>query len=346
MEGAAPLAPFHREFLHGPQQTFVFRQEQRQRCGNIRGGMNRLLRSSACAVCAVATAGVVWGADAETPKPALAPVVPIVKAVQPAVIDGVLDDACWKAATPVPVDVIKDKQGKRRAQPPMTVRYAWDEHYLYIGYETFDTNLVAVGTGTKEGLASNQREGCEIWKEGYKADVVEFFISLGDEHFFWEIHHNASNQFNDVWCTALATNWPISQSALFRWGIVFGAAESLQDEGPFTLAMGSHVKPKADGQPSTVNDPSDIDTGYTAEIRLPWYALGAPLARQAFWDIQDGDKTRRIPIWKMAGHEVRILAVFQDGDLQDRYHHSSPTLTSSWFHTGWADWPRYVPTEP
>jgi len=39
---------------------------------------------------------------------------------------------------------------------------------------------------------------------------------------------------------------------------------------------------------------------------------------------------------------VPILAAVQDGDLKDRYHHSSPTLKGSWFHTGAADWPRYV----
>jgi hypothetical protein len=39
---------------------------------------------------------------------------------------------------------------------------------------------------------------------------------------------------------------------------------------------------------------------------------------------------------------MMILAVFQDGDLPDRYHHSSPTKPGGWFHKGADQWPRYI----
>ena len=44
----------------------------------------------------------------------------------------------------------------------------------------------------------------------------------------------------------------------------------------------------------------------------------------------------------MAGQEIRILAVVQNGDLKQRYHHSSPTKPGDWFHKGAEHYPRYV----
>ncbi|HWE03331.1 MAG TPA: hypothetical protein VG326_13055 [Tepidisphaeraceae bacterium] len=37
--------------------------------------------------------------------------------------------------------------------------------------------------------------------------------------------------------------------------------------------------------------------------------------------------------WKMAGEQINILAVYQDADLPERYHHSSATKPpGGWFH--------------
>ena len=44
----------------------------------------------------------------------------------------------------------------------------------------------------------------------------------------------------------------------------------------------------------------------------------------------------------MAGQEMLILAVLQDGDLKDHYHHSSPTKGGGWFHKGAEHYPRYI----
>ena len=271
-----------------------------------------------------------------------APAGAIVKAEKPVVIDGVLDEPCWKQATPIRADFVNSKQGVLSDQPRMLVKYAWDEFYLYIAYETFDRNLVAVGTGQAEGPKGNEREGCEIWLPDRKVDVVEFFLSFGDERFFWEIHHNAANQFNDVWCTVPDAAWPVSQSSMATWGIIFGPGMTMQDDGPFTLAKAVRLKPKADGKPSTINDDSDTDTGYTAELRLPWLGIGAP-AKCRTWIEREvaGKKTRDPGPWKMTGQELLILAVVQDGDLAERYHHSSPTRKGDWFHTTARDWPRY-----
>ena len=265
---------------------------------------------------------------------------PMVKADTPVVIDGALDDEVWKKAAVVRGDYINNKKGVLSDEQHLNIKYAWDEHYLYIGYETFDKNLVAKGTGIKEGPENNKREGLEIWSSDPKAkiDVVEFFISFGDERFFWEIHHNAANQFNDVWCAVPDPATPIAKSSLAPYGIIFGNQEFIQDDGGYTVAMAVKMKPKADGGPSTVNNPDDVDTGYTAELRLPWGGLGAPEAAKP----KKKDETG----WKIEGQKMMILAVVQDGDLKERYHHSAPNKTGDWFHKTAALWPKYTLAKP
>ena len=292
---------------------------------------------------ALAAAIVASAAGAGAAEPA-----PIHKAPAPIAVDGVLDEPVWKQAQVVEADYVWGRVGQRSAQPQLRVRYTWDDHYLYVGYETFDKNLVALGTGEKDGPRDNLREGCAITHPTEKPDVVEFFISFGDLRFFWEVHHNAANQFNDIWCVVPDKAWPVSKSSMNRFGIQFHHREHVQDDAATgrRLATAAALKPKADGKPSTVNDPSDVDTGYTGELRLPWLGLGAPLDRETWAPVPKADSQLRPPRqrgpWRMAGQEIRILAVVQNGDLEERYHHSSPTKPGGWFHKGAEHYPRYV----
>ncbi len=280
---------------------------------------------------------------AEEPIPAT----PVAKTEQPIKIDGVLDEPAWLAAAPIRVNYVWGKTGQANDQPTMVVKYTWDDNYLYIGYETFDRNLVALGTDETQGPPKNQRTGARIADAKEKVDVVEFFVSFGDERFFWELHHNAANQFNDLWCAVVDEASPISKQTIARFGIYFGNREIVDDdtEAGITLASAARPKPKADGSPSTVNDSSDTDTGYTAELRLPWLGLGAPTERETRVNappLAAGEPERNIHgPWKMEGQEMLVLAVFQDGDLADHYHHSSPTFPGSWFHKGAAHYPHY-----
>ena len=269
------------------------------------------------------------------------------KASSPINVDGVLDDAAWKNASPIRVDYLNGQVGKLSETPHMTVRYAWDGDYLYIGYETFDSNLVGLGNDRVDGPDDNRRPGCQIYDPVRKADVVEFFISFGDRRFFWELHHNAANQFNDVWNIALDDDWPIAKSTYAPFGILFEDRETIADDaaGNRRLTMAVQLKPREDGKPSTLNNSDDKDAGYTAELRIPWLGLGPPRDRQTFVTVQVGDAKRRINgPWKMEGQELSILAVLQDGDLEQRYHHSSPTFPGGWFQKDAANWPRYLLT--
>ncbi len=248
------------------------------------------------------------------------------------VIDGRLEDACWTTAVAVAIDHGNSKDEPRAETTPATVRYAWDQNYLYIGYETFDRNLVALPSGERQGPRDNQRDGCQIWLESERVDVVEFFISLGETRCFWELHHNAANQFNDVWCLVTDPSWPIHQAAMNPYGIIFHQQEFLEDDGACTLATATTLKPKADGSPSTIGG-DDVDTGYRGELRIPWRTLGAPRDRH----VKDAPGT-----WNIDGLEVAVIAVVQDGDRAQRYYRSGPYGVSGWFHHDQAVWPRYA----
>ena len=263
----------------------------------------------------------------------------IPQAAEPIVVDGVLDEAIWQIAPPVEVDFLGSKQGQKSAEKRMIARYAWDGDYLYIGYETFDADLLAKGNDRTEGPEGNQRPGASIFDLATKVDVVEFFISFGDERFMWEIHHNALNQFNDVFCIVPHPEWPVAKGSLTKtYGIMFLDGEFLRDDPPHTVARAVKLKPKADGAASTPNQPGDADTGYTAEIRIPWRALGVPKTAET-WRQENGKK---VPgPWNLEGRKVSLLAVVQDGDLPERYHHSGPERKPGWFHKTQPDWPEY-----
>ena len=293
-----------------------------------------------CSACLLAAARAEPGTPS-VPIPPAAFAIPCT--ATPINIDGLLDEPCWQAAVPVRADYVFGHTNELDSVRHMAVRVLCDDRYLYLGYETFDTNLVAVGSGRIEA----SREGLEIAQPGVPVDVAEFFVSLGDRHFFWELHHNASNQFNDIWITTLDPAWPIAQSALYPYGIIFSPESTLTADRDATPAMAVHLKPKANGAPSTVNDGRDMDTGYTAELRLPWYSLGVPAARRLSPRVLAGkpDPTAAAR-WNVAGLEVRLLSVVQDGDRQQRYHHSSATFPGGWFHLGWDHWPLYRVTAP
>jgi len=269
------------------------------------------------------------------------------KTAVPPMIDGVLDDDCWKDATPIKGDFVLGKKGVVGATPRLKVRFAWDEHYLYIAYECKDKTLQAIGTGELQGPADHKREGLEIGVPNQTPDVVEFFISFGSESCFWELHHNALNQWNDVLCIVAPESSLDAKSTLFNGcRIRWIGAEWLNDEGPYKLRTAARLLAKRDGEASTVNDDSDEDSGYAGEMRIPWRPLGPPIERETTIEAPDpNDPTAKIQIpvsWHMAGQEIRIFAAAQDGaSKNERYHHTSPTLVNGFFHVNASEWPRY-----
>jgi len=275
----------------------------------------------------------------------------IFKTDTPVVIDGSLDEPCWRQTQAIRADYLHGREGEPADPPRMIVKYAWDDHYLYIAYETFDRDLRARGLAEPKGPPGNKRRPALNFDPNdpqARLDVVEFFISFGDKHLFWELHHNAANDRQDIWVTVPADCWPLHKSSmtLELSGIVFFPEAYVKDDGNDTVAAAVKLKCKADGRASTVNDSNDVDTGYTAEIRLPWQGIGAPNDWRVWLD--GGSPGQKVPgPWSnIAGHEIILLGVCQNGDFKDIYTHSSPRRITSWFHKQVDDWPRYVLVGP
>jgi dienelactone hydrolase len=255
----------------------------------------------------------------------------ITRAPEPITIDGKLDDAAWQGAQPILVDRRHGHAGLVAESPPMTARLAWDDHYLYLGYEVHDTDLVAIGTGKQVGPPGNRRETRAEYLPEKNLDLVEFFISLGSQSEFWEMHHAASNQLNNNWCVVPPGGELRTKPKLQITDIKFDRDRFVPDDGPFTVARAVHLLPKADGKPSTVNDSSDTDAGYCGEIRFPWSGLGLPADRRQ----KDGS-------YRLDGLELQVLCAMLNGNDGDARYWSSGELPKQMFHFSASRWPRYV----
>ena len=256
---------------------------------------------------------------------------PIYRAKTAPVIDGKLDDACWQNAVVIVANHLYAAPGQRTEPPPLVARFAWDEHYLYIAYEVNDTNLVALASGRESGPLGNRRPVPEEYLPEKGLDLAEFFLSFGSEREFWEVHHDAANNLNNL-AIELPTAEALAKIAKPSYkDVTFHRERYVGDDGALTVARAVQLKPRKDGKPSTVNDPSDRDTGYTGEIRLPWAGLGAPV-----------EKRRADGGFAMAGTRLPILAAALNGNgNQAVYHSSAPYLPRLMFHFSVALWPRY-----
>jgi dienelactone hydrolase len=254
----------------------------------------------------------------------LSAVRPVYRAAETATIDGKLDEPLWKAAEPILVDRPHGRAGVIAEQPPLVVRLAWDERYLYIGYEVRDTQLVALGTGKEVGPAGNRREAAVEYAPEKHLDLVEFFVSPGGSLTrFWEVHHAAGNQLNTHWCVVPSQQeWRKLVKPAYG-DVHFDRERYIDDDGNARVARAVALLPADGGQPSTVNRPDDLDTGYTGEIRLPWVGLGA------------GDR-KAAP-----GSELRLLAAVLNGNGGQARYWSSSELPSRMFHFSASRWPQY-----
>ena len=93
----------------------------------------------------------------------------ITRAASPPTIDGRLDDACWRDAKTVLVNRPLGRAG-RFVKPCMTVRLAWDDDYLYCGYE-----LPAVHAAADTDPRN-----------------VELFISTSSSEQFWHLRQHGA----------------------------------------------------------------------------------------------------------------------------------------------------------
>jgi hypothetical protein len=175
------------------------------------------------------------------------PIVPrgylCVRASNPVNVDGRLDEPAWRNA-PWTEDFV-DIEGSNKPAPRFRTRakMLWDDEFFYIGAELTEPHIW--GTITQRDAVIFQDPDFEV-----------FIDPDGDCREYYEFEMNA---LNTGWDLRLVKAYKDGGPALNDWDIV-------------GLKTAVHL----DG---TLNDPSDVDRGWSVEIAMPWKSL-AGFSRQ------------------------------------------------------------------
>jgi hypothetical protein len=159
-------------------------------------------------------------------------------------IDGRIDEAAWDAA-PWTSDFV-DIEGNRRALPRYRTRakMLWDDQFFYVAAYMQEPHL----------WATLRKRDSVIY---YDNDFEVFLDPDGDSHLYTEIELNA---LNTVWDLLLVKPYRDGGPAIHAWDIP-GLKTAVHLEG-------------------TLNDPSDVDSGWFVEIAIP-FAVIAETTRAA-----------------------------------------------------------------
>lgn len=152
-------------------------------------------------------------------------------------IDGDIDEVAWKN---VPwTNLFGDIEGNKKPTPryDTKVKMMWDKNYLYVAAELQEPHVWA-----------NLTERDQI--VFFDNDFEIFLNPNNTTHQYFEIEINALNNIFDLYM-----NKPYREDAgaLFSWD-----------------SQGMKHAVKIDG---TLNNPSDIDNGWTIEFAIPWRAV-------------------------------------------------------------------------
>lgn len=156
---------------------------------------------------------------------------------EPPDIDGRLDDAAWRDA-PWTADFV-DIEGALKPKPRYRtrVKMVWDDVYFYVGAELEEPRVWAT-------LEQRDSVICD------DNDFELFVDPDADTHHYFELEINA-----------LGTEWDLLLEKPYRDG---GPART-----EWTL-RGLRTSVHVDG---TLNDPRDIDGGWSVELAVPWSAF-------------------------------------------------------------------------
>ena len=216
-------------------------------------------------------------------------------------VDGKLDEAAW-APSPA-VGPFRETRGLNEERLPTRVRLAYDSRYLYFAFECPDEDLVA----------TEKVPDGDFWKD----DAVEVFINAnGDEMSYIEFE---TSPLALIYEACLADYRPE-----VTW---IGSPEEMAhldlDKSVVTYKMHSTlVKTAIDG---TLNNPKDVDKGWTCEIAMSWEDLKRGLNPVHAMPPVDGD------VWRLG--LCRVNVNHDKAKDPDRYSAWNPS--SGWFHAPW-----------
>jgi hypothetical protein len=195
-----------------------------------------------------------------------------IRTTSPINIDGKLDDPAWQNA-PWTNDFV-DIEGDAQPKPTYRTRakMLWDDEYLYVGVEIEEPHVW--GTLTERD--------CIIFEDN---DFEVFIDPDADNHEYYEFEINA-----------LGTYWDLLLTRPYKDG---GVAVTQWDMKGLKCAV------SIDG---TLNDASDIDRGWSAEIAFPWTALKECARRPT--PPEDGDQ------WRINFSRVEWDVTIEDGQYK------------------------------
>ncbi len=184
---------------------------------------------------------------------------PCLRADGPIAIDGKLDEAAWSRATvisgfivPPRMDSVAQKMTEAKPAASATrARLLWDDEYLYFAAELDDLDLYCVTPDKHDA--------------GFGADdIIELFVKPSDTlPYYWELHVVPSGGTRDYF---YARRYAGADTRWLKYDSGLRARVSLQ---------------------GTLDDWTDRDTGWTAEMRIPWSAFA-----------QMGGKPRSGDLWR------------------------------------------------
>ena len=204
------------------------------------------------------------------------------RAPGPIAVDGRLDDEGWRG---VPwTDPFVDIEGDARPRPRFRTRakLCWDDAYLYIAADLEEPDVW--GTLTAHDAVIFQDNDFEV-----------FIDPDGDNHNYYEFEINA---LNTGWDLRLVKPYRDGGPALNEWEIP-------------GLKTAVHVR-------GTLNDPTDVDEGWSVEIALPWAVLGEFTSMDC--PPRDGDR------WRVNFSRVEWRHLVADG----RYARVPETREDNW----------------
>lgn len=163
------------------------------------------------------------------------PVVKAVRAAEPVVVDGRLDDPVWRRAPRYALEKSAERTAQRPGGTvdPGYVQFAWDDEYFYLAARFTDRDVQAWSD--------------EDQKHHYNlGDVCELFLKPRDSTWYWEMYVTPKGNKTLFWFPG---------PGLLRHPSNF-------EHDPAPLRVAAQVQ-------GTLNDWSDVDEGWTAEMAVP-----------------------------------------------------------------------------
>ncbi len=188
------------------------------------------------------------------------------KTTEKIIVDGKLSEKIWKK---VPEVVFLDMVNGSIPLLKTTAKMAWDDDYLYIGFECQDPDVWA-RMGLKDSEVpkdlvfriTRKKEGCPPEWYRLEAEIMhlEKFVKVfldpdADESNYMEFHITPINNIFDAW---------------YPHGLSDITGETWKSPNVSWTCPGLISAVYVDG---TLNAPHDVDRGWSVEIAIPWKGI-------------------------------------------------------------------------